>query len=783
MIKYYFKLALRSFAKDKNTFLINLLGLSGGLISILLIYFWVNSEFQVDRFHAKADRLYQLIVHYHSPDEIGTGNSTPCQLAETFAEEMPEVENSVAVRRVNEVTLAVGETNLKANGKYASIDFFEAFSYEFLEGNKTKALSENNNITISDRLALKLFNTTENLLGKSIKFQQDQNFQIAGVFKAPPENSTLQFDFILPFEVFKATNAWALNWNYSTVDTYVSLTEGADLSTFNAKIAGFLDTKRENQLPTVLEATSYPDLYLHGTYENGVVVSGRIEYINLFSIIALFILLIACVNFMNLSTAKASKRMKEIGVKKVIGAKRHTLIAQFLVESCALAMLALSLALVVVWMILPTFSHLAGREILPVFDAKLIASILGMTLSAGLLAGSYPALYLSGFQPSKIFKSQLLRNTNENWIRQGLVVLQFTISVVLIIAVLIVHQQINFVQTQNLGYNKENILHFGMEGQVKEKLETFLTELNQLPSVEKVSSIGQNVVGGSNRFTIQKWEGEENNQVSFEMRAVHYDLLETLEIEVEKGRSFSKDFNNEDTKVIFNEAAIAFMGLENPIGQRVTIDNTELEVIGVAKNFHFASLRDRIEPLFFVFRPSWTHRIMARIGMGKEQEAIAELQALYANFNPGFPLAYEFLDQDYQAQYVAEQRVAGLSKYFALLTILLSCLGLSGLAIFNSELRVKEIGVRKVLGASVGSIVQLLSVDFLKLVLIGCFLAVPVAWYFLQEWLNSFAYHIDLQWWVFVMAGIIAVVIALFTVSFQSIKAALANPVHSLRNE
>ena len=783
MIKYYFKVALRSFSKDKNTFLINLLGLAGGLVSVLLIYFWVNSELQVDRFHAKADRLYQLIVHYHSPEEIGTGNSTPSQLAETFAQEMPEIENSVAVRRINEVTLAVGEKHLKANGKHASADFFEAFSYEFLAGDQATVLSDNNNIAISDRLALKLFNTTESLLGKSIKFQQDQNFQIAGVFKAPPENATLQFDFILPFEVFKATNSWALNWNYSTVDTYVSLREETDLNTFNQKIAGFLDTKRENQLPTVLEAVSYPDLYLHGTYENGVSVGGRIEYIRLFSIIAFFILLIACVNFMNLSTAKASRRMKEIGVKKVIGAKRQTLIIQFLLESCTLAILALTLALGIVWMVLPAFSQLAGTKISPVLDTTLGLSIIGITLFAGLLAGSYPALYLSGFQPSRIFKSQLLRNTNENWVRQGLVVLQFTISIVLIIAVLIVNQQINFVQTQNLGYNKENILHFGLEGQAKDKLETFLSEVNQLPSIEKASSLGQNVVGGSNRFTIQKWQGEENNQVSFEMRAVHYDLLETLEIEVLDGRSFTKAFNNEDNKVIFNEAAIEFMGLENPIGQKVVIDNSELEIIGVAKNFHFASLRDRIEPLFFVFRPAWTHRLMARVSAGKEQDAIAELQALYTNFNPGFPLEYEFLDQDYQAQYVAEQRVAGLSKYFALLTILLSCLGLFGLAIFNSELRVKEIGVRKVLGASVGSIVQLLSADFLKLVLIACLFAVPIAWYFLQEWLNGFAYHVDLQWWIFALAGIIAVGIALLTVSFQSVKAALANPVHSLRNE
>ncbi|MEN0050157.1 MAG: ABC transporter permease, partial [Bacteroidota bacterium] len=645
MLKYNLKLALRSFLKNRSSFLINLIGLTSGLLCVLLIYFWVNSEFQVDKFHEKTDRLYQLIVHYHNEEDTGTGQSTPAQLAETFEEEMPEVEHSIAVRDIDNITLSVGEVNIKANGKHASANFFQAFTHPFLEGDDKTALSTTNAIVISADLAKKIFNTTDELIGKTVELQHQETFQIAGVFQSPPENATMQFDFVLPFEHFKANNSWALNWNYSTVDTYMTLAKNANLNTFNEKIAAFLEDKRVNSMPTTLEAVNYGDLYLNGIYENGKVAGGRIEYVRLFSIIAFFILLIACVNFMNLSTAKASKRLKEIGVKKIIGAKRQTLIAQFLSESCALAFLSLAIALSLVWLLLPVFSQVAGKEITLAFSPNLVLSLLSITLFSGLLAGSYPALYLSGFQPSRAFKNKATKNSGESWVRKGLVVFQFTISTVLIVAVLIVNQQIDYVQTQNLGYDKENIIEFGLEGQAKEKLTTFLAEVNQLPSIEQVSSIGESVVGGSNRFTIQKWEGEENNQVSFEMRAVNYDLLETLNIALSEGRSFSKDFSNEENKVIFNEQAIAFMGLDDPIGERVTLENDELEIIGVSKNFHFASLKEVIEPLFIVFRPDWTHKAMAKVAAGKEKIAIAELEALYADFNPGFLLEYEFLDQ------------------------------------------------------------------------------------------------------------------------------------------
>ena len=422
MIQHQLKYIFRSLLADKTTFLINLVGLSVGLAGALLIYCWGYNELQVDRFHDQGSRLHQMIVHYQGQQEIGTGFSTPAQLAETMEAEIPEVRQSIAVRAIDDATLSQGDIHLKANGNHASARFFQAFAFDLIAGKADQILTDQQSIAISDRLALKLFNTTENLVGEKVTFQQDQIFQITGVFEAPNERSTLQFDFVLPFETFKAQNQWALNWDYSTVDTYVKLQDDASLGAFNEKIAGLLDGKRSPGLPTILEATPFGDLYLYGNYENGKVTGGRIEYVQLFSVIAVFILLIVCFNFMNLSTAKATKRLKEIGVKKVIGIKRVTLIGQFLGESMVLVCMALMIAGVIAWWILPTFSQLAGYELVLPLNLQLGATIMLVAIGTGLLAGSYPAIFLSGYKPSHTLKSFLHKHSSERWVRKGLVV-------------------------------------------------------------------------------------------------------------------------------------------------------------------------------------------------------------------------------------------------------------------------------------------------------------------------------------------------------------------------
>ncbi|MBC7774144.1 MAG: FtsX-like permease family protein, partial [Phycisphaerae bacterium] len=549
------------------------------------------------------------------------------------------------------------------------------------------------------------------------------------------------------------------------------------------KIAGFIKTKNANS-KVELFLQPYSDRYLHDQYEGGAIVGGRITYVKLFGLIALFILLIACINFMNLSTARASLRMKEVGIKKAIGISRAGLAAQFMGESLVLSCCSLLLATGIVYWMLPSFNALTGKSLDLQTSWNWVLPFLGIGLVTGLLAGSYPALYLSGFKPIAMLKSKSSRNVGELWARKGLVVLQFSLSIAFIVAVMVVYQQIKLVQTKNMGFNREQVIQFGREGKLGEGMESFLAELKQVPGVVQVAGIRGGFLGTSSFTTGLDWPGKQANEsLTFANLTGSYDLIETLDVGMSEGRSFSRSFGSDSTSIIFNETAIAAMQLKNPIGQTVKLWGGDYRIVGVVKDFHLQSLREPVKPAFFKLEPNQTTSIMARLEAGKQRETIQRVQQFYTAFNPGYPFEYSFLNDDFQKQYATENRVSALSKYFAGLAILLSCLGLFGLATFTAEQRTKEIGVRKVLGASVGSVVALLSKDFLKLVVLAILIASPVAYYFMQHWLANFAYRVDIQWWVFVAAALAAVVVAFLTVSFQSLRAALANPVESLRSE
>ncbi len=784
MLRYNLLMIYRNFKRHKGTFFINLVGLSAGLTGVLLIYLWVNDELHVDKFHQNDRQLVQVLPNYQNPDGIETGDSTPGLLAETLAEEMPEVKYASATRLLREdQTLTANNTNVKAAGQYASPDYFNVFSYDLVLGYKDKVLTDKNSIVLSEKLAVNLFGGTEDVVGKVVQLDHKKPFQIAGVFKDVPANSSVQFDYVLPYEILKEENNLTADWNFASAVNYLVLKEGTDIDKFNAKIAGFVKSKAPKSTATLF-VQPYSDRYLYGDYENGVQAGGRIEYVRLFSIIALFILVIACINFTNLSTAKASRRLKEVGVKKALGAKRRTLVQHFLGESLLMTLISLVVAILVVWLLLPSFNDLTGKQLALNFDVRLWLSVLGFTLLAGLLAGSYPAFYLTGFNTALVMKGKINSSLGEMLTRKGLVVFQFTMSIILIISVLVVYKQIDFLQSKNLGYDRENIIHLPIEGKVAENLDTFLDEVQKLPGVVGASSTGENMVGGNNSWTIDKWEGKDpTDKTSFAMRPVNYGMLDLLKVELKAGRDFSETYGTEEDKIIFNQAAIDYMGLEDPVGKQVFIGDFGLEIIGVTKDFHFESLHEKVAPLFFVLRPGWTKMVIVKIAPGQEKQVLAGLENFYKNFNPGFPLDFQFLDDDYQAQYVSERRVATLARDFGGLAILISCLGLFGLATFNAERRTKEIGVRKVLGASVASITALLSKDFLVLVFIALLIAAPVAWYLLHNWLAGFAFHIDMQWWMFALAGSLSIAIALLTVSFQAVKAAVANPVESLRSE
>ncbi len=788
MFQHILLLAYRSFLRFKSTFFINLIGLSTGLAGALLIYLWVSDELSVDKFHAKDRQLYQILENKKQANGIWTDPSTSGLMAETLAEEMPEVEYATAVGDpIQNSILSVQEKNIRANGQYVGPDFFKVFSYEITQGDKKRLLSDKNSILISEALAKKLFNTTQNIIGKAVEFQHEKQFLVSGIFKTVPPNSSQQFDFVLSYELYKEKYPSVLDWGNESASAYVILKPGTNMEQFNKKIADYVKAKTNNnashRTPFV---KPYSEKYLYGKYENGVQTGGRIEYVQLFSIIAIVILVIACINFMNLSTAKASRRLKEVGVKKALGASRKTLIFQYLGESMLLILLSLIAAILLVILLLPHFNQITDKQLALGFNLDIILAVTGISLLTGLIAGSYPALYLSGFNPVTILKGKLPASVGEIWARQGLVVFQFALSVIFIVSVLVVYQQVQLIQTKNLGYDRNNIIWFSKEGKLTEQkaLETFLSEIKNLPGVVNASSIRHNMAGHVWGTSGLVWAGKSpEDNTEFEIIPVYYDMLETLGIELKEGRTFSKEYGADSSKVILNEAALALMRYKEPIGKTIQFFGENRQIIGVAKNFHFESLHETIKPLVFIFEPARADRIMVKIQAGREQETLYKLQKFYQEYNPGFVFEYKFLDQAYQTQYVAEKRVGVLSKYFAGLAILISCLGLFGLAAFTAERRRKEISVRKVLGASRFSIVYLLSSDFTKLVVIAICLSLPLSYLLVRNWLQNFEYRIDLQWWYFIGAGLAALVIAWLTVSSQAMKAASVNPAQSLKDE
>ena len=787
MLRHNFLLAYRSFRRYKSSFFINLIGLSTGLTCALLIYLWVNDELSVDKFHENEGQLYRTLEHTRYNEDITTWKETSGPVAKVLEEEMPEVVYVTAVAPpewFGKQNLTAGEKNIKALGQYVGKDYFNIFSYGLTIGDKDQVLSDKNSIVISEKLAMSLFNTTENIIGKIVELEHERPLQVSGVFKGTPANSTVQFDFAVAYDILLEMPAWnwVQNWGSTGPEVYMVLKEGTDIDLFKEKIADVIKVRQENPIRT-LTVIPYSEYYLYGKYENGVQTGGRIEYVRLFSIIAILILIIACINFMNLSTAKASRRLKEIGVKKAIGAGRKSLVFQHLGESIFMAFMALGIALFLVLLLLPQFNEITGKQLTMSFEGNLIVMILGITLFTGLIAGSYPALYLSGFNPVTILKGKLESSIGELWTRRGLVVMQFSLSVILIVSVVVVYKQIEFIQNKNLGYDKDNIIHFGIEGRVKESTETFVSEIKRIPGVINASTTTHDMIGHNWSAGIG-WEGknpEDNTQ--FQIAMVNYDLIETLDMKMVTGRSFSRDFATDNTGIIFNETAIAAMGLEDPIGKTVNFLGQEKTIIGIVKDFHFKSLHEAVEPMLLVLAPKQVNRIMVRIATGKEGETVTALQNFYQNYNPGFPFDYQFLDEDYQALYAAEQRISTLSKYFAGLAIIISCLGLFGLSAFTAERRLKEIGIRKILGSSEVGIVYLLSSDFTKIVLTAIIIALPISYFVARQWLNNFALSIELAWWFFAGAGLVALLVAWFSVGFQTIKAARVNPVQCLKDE
>lgn len=605
---------------------------------------------------------------------------------------------------------------------------------------------------------------------------------VSGVYENPPANATHQFEIVIHYDQLIEADRWANEWNGGYAENFILLKEGTDIDAFNAKVADFYDDKVNNNKFTLF-LQKYSDRYLYGKYDDGVLIGGRISSVKLFTLVAILILVIASINFMNLSTAQASKKMKEIGVKKAIGANRKSLVFQFITESMLISLFALLLALGFVAILLPQFNLLTEKEIL--FDPTVqITPMIGITLFVGLMAGSYPAFYLSGFNPVLVLKGKLSNLKGEAFVRKGLVVLQFSLSIIFIIAVIVINKQIEFTQNQNLGYDRNQIVTFQSKGLEQEQLLSFVAALKQIPGIENASNMAGDFLWGEDSGS-GYWTAENPDVRNhlFKSPKMGYNTIETMGLKVLEGRSFDKEFKDHGDRIILNESAVKFFGLKNPAGTTIKYgkENSK-EIIGVIADFQYGSMHQAIEPMVVRFR-DWGNECIVKLSPGAEIETLNKIEELYEEFHPKYAFEASYLEDDYQALYASEQKESALSNYMAGVAIIISCLGLFGLSAFTTERRTKEIGIRKVLGASQQTIISLLSSSFTKAVLLSFCIAIPLGYLFAKEWLSNFAYSIDLSWWIFGAAGLSCLVIAWATMGIQVLKVARLNPVESLRNE
>jgi putative ABC transport system permease protein len=626
-------------------------------------------------------------------------------------------------------------------------------------------------------------------MGKAMRYENSQNFQVTAVFEDLPANSSQQFDFLRSWKAFEKENEdWIHNWGNTDAPTIIQLRPDANLARVRSEIKDFIYRYqgKGKGFQVELDLLSYPEKYLHSTFKNGKIDGGRIEYVRLFSLVAVIILLIACINFMNLATARSTKRAKEVGVRKVVGAGRPALMAQFMGEAMLLTFFSIILALLLAALLLPAFNGLTGKQLsLPVHQPLFWLAMLGLLLVSGFVSGSYPAVFLSSLHPIRVLKGSLRFSGGASFFRKGLVVFQFALSILFLVAMIVIYRQMDYIQTKNLGFDRNNLVYIPLEGELPQKYALFKQEAGKMPGILDITKTRQAPTSLHTHTGDIRWTGKDPNQViSFVSTDVGYDFVKTMNLQLAEGRDFSRDFPTDSTGFMVNETALKRIGYSDPIGKPLWWGDHQGKIIGVLKDFHFASMHQPIEPLVIrLYEARESGTILARIHAGRDREGLAELQKLCKELNPAFPFTYQFSDEEFNKLYRSEQLVSKLANYFAFLAIFISCLGLLGLAAFTAEQRTREIGVRKVLGANVRGIVSLLSKDFIGLVVIAIVIASPLAWYFMHRWLQDFAYRTPISWWIFALAGLLAILIAFLTVGFQAIKAAVANPIKSLRTE
>ncbi len=810
MIKNNIKMAFRSLTKNKAFTAINVLGLALGLASCLLIIFYVADELSYDRYNTKADRIYRV----NEDLKLGENNVlyAVCMppLAQALKNDFPYVENAVRIKNLGSRHVRKGTVNILENRMaFADPSLFDVFTLPMITGSPASALAEPNSVVITESTAKKYFGST-NVVGKTMTFDDNNFFKVTGVIKDIPVQSHFNFDFFVSMASFPDSKS--NEWLRSDYNTYVLFKDGADHQKLEAALPAFLNKYSGDQMQAQLHMnmtafeksgsffrlnlTPLTAIHLHSNRSGELGPNSTSEYVYIFSAIALFILIIACVNFMNLSTARSSGRAREVGVRKVLGSSRKSLIMQFLSESILITLGAAVIAVFVATASLPAFNQLAGKSM--VINSQtfswLIPALLCIVLIVGVLAGSYPAFFLSAFQPVNVLKGKLSAGFKGGWLRSVLVVFQFGISIFLIIGTLVIYRQLNYIQNRDLGYNRNQVLVIQNNFELNKQASVFKQEVKQLHGVENATMTAFLPTSGQKSTAIFFKDASFNQKQALfpQTWEIDEDYINTLGMKMAAGRSFSRDMLTDSSGIIINEAAAKFLGLADPLnkplyksngGEQSVANSKQYHIIGVVKDFNFSSLRDVISPVVLTLAHN-TGALSIRVSTNNLPALMSQIKNKWKELAPSVPMNYSFMDQDFDASYRVEQRTGTIFIVFTSLAIIIACLGLFGLAAYAAEQRTKEIGIRKVLGASVTVIVKMLSLDFIKLVFIAMLFAFPLAWVFMNKWfLQDFAYRANIQWWVLPLAGTIATVIAFVTIGFQSVKAALSNPVDSLKNE
>ena len=789
MIKNYFLIAWRNLKNNRVFSFINIIGLAFGITCSLLILLWVQDERSIDKDQAAGNRKFIIYERQFIDQKIDAGYYTPGLLAVELKKNIPEIEQAIGFRNCNNTTFEAGDKILKLDGAWAGDGYFNIFSYPLLQGDRTTALKDISDIAISESMAKKFFGTAAAAMGKTIRYRNKTDFRITAVFADLPKNISGKFDFLLNWPAFVKENPWLEDWRNNSPHTYIMLRKDAKPALVEKKLKHFLDGYNKSQTASFrieLGMQPFGETYLHSNFVNGNWEGGRIEYVWLFSIIAVFILFIACINFMNLTTARSAKRSREIGIRKVSGAIRSSLILQFLSEAIFVTAVSVIVSILLVYLVLPFFNQLTGKNIsFPFSNPEFWYMIIALTALTGIVAGSYPAFFISSFNPVQVLKGPVKFKTNTVLFRKGLVVFQFILSIILIVGTIYISKQISYVQHVNLGYDRENLVFVPLEGNLGNQYQLFKQQALLDPAIKNISRISDEPTNITNGTGSVIWDGKDPNTTpQFSTVSAGYDFVKTMNLKLIDGRDLSPEYDSDSAGYLVNESALKIMQLKNPVGKQISLWDQEGAIVGVLKDFHITSLHDPIRPLIVHLDESGGGGVaLLRIRAGMTKEAIGHLEKICKNLNPQFPFSFSFSDDQYQKLYKSEEIVSRLSNVFAVLAIFISCMGLLGLAMFTAEQRTREIGIRKLLGASVASLFTLLSVEFVVLVGIAMLIASPIAWWALNSWSRDFAYHIKIDWWIFLLAGSAAILIALLTVSFQSVKAALSKPIKSLRSE